>query len=136
MTPLETRQIVDFVYATKSQEATEKTYGAWHLVIANLNFEIAREAALMALRDEDIKIVEPKHILGKASRLKELAEIEIRKQSAIEAEPAKVTGVPMPKCKHDKGLLHCDPCCHDEAVKQGLKTGEFKPRKTLEQLLG
>lgn len=134
MTPEQTRQIVDFISAAKNQTPTEKTYGAWHLLIAELDFEKAREATILALKDPSITFLEPKHILGKVSELKEAHELKLRQERAIEHK-SETKGVPMPKCKHDIGLLYCDPCCHDEAVKQGLKTGPYKPRKTLEQLL-
>lgn len=132
----ESAQIVDFIYATRTTEPTEKTYGAWHLVLSSLPFELARDAAILALRDEDIRILEPKHVFQKASKIREQKDIAIRQQSALEAEETVEVGVPMPTCKHGKGLLSCDPCCHDEAVKQGLKSGPYVPRKSYQSLVG
>jgi len=115
----ESTQIVDFVAATKGTEPTEKTYLAWHMVLEGLGFEQARQAALRVLQDPSINFIEPKHILAKASVLVEEAKTEERRQRAMqELEPVQST--PMPKCKHDKGLLYCDPCCHEAAIEAGL----------------
>jgi len=130
MQPEETKQIVDFISAADSRNVTEQTYGAWHLVIGHLTFEIARQAAVMALQDEAIRWTEPKHILGKAGRLLEVAEQDKRRQLALtREEPA--TGAEMPTCVHGKGLLYCDPCCHEQAIIQGL----ISPRTYSKKLL-
>lgn len=126
----ETAQIVDFIAAADSRNVTPQTYGAWHLVIGHLSFETAREAAVMALQDEAIRWTEPKHILGKAGRLLEVAEQDKRRQLALtREEPA--TGADMPLCVHGKGLLYCDPCCHEQAIIQGL----ISPRTYSKKLL-
>jgi len=115
----ESTQIVDFVAATKGTEPTEKTYLAWHMVLEGLSFDLARTAALRALQDTSLNFVDPKSILAKAAQILEEAKTEERRQRAMqEIEP--VNSVPMPKCKHGKGLLYCDPCCHEEAIKAGL----------------
>jgi hypothetical protein len=126
MSPEETRQIVEFVYATKGTEPTERTFAAWHLVIGNLSFDTARQSAIMAMQDEAITYLEPKHLLAKATKMKEAAEAEQRKQKAI-AFQASEKGAEMPLCAHGKGLLYCDPCCHQSAIKAGLV--ENKPYK-------
>jgi len=119
MTPEQTKQIVDFISATKNTVPTDKTYGAWHIIISELDFEQARQAAIRAVKDPSINFIEPKHILAKASVLVEEAKTEERRQRAMqELEPVQST--PMPKCKHGKGLLYCDPCCHEAAIEAGL----------------
>lgn len=114
---------------------TAQTYGAWHLLIGHLDFDQAREATLMALQDTDIRWVEPKHILAKVARLVDLAKAEERRIRALNAtdEPK---GSEMPLCEHGKGLLYCDPCCHEAAVKAGLIPDKpFKARNLEETLL-
>jgi len=119
MQPIETKQILDFIAAADGRNVTEQTYGAWHLVIGHLSFEQARQAALMALQDEAIRWTEPKHIISKVAKLVSVAEAEQRRERALAAtdEPK---GAEMPVCKHGKGLLYCDPCCHEAAVNAGL----------------
>lgn len=126
MQAVETKQIVDFIAATDGRNVTEQTYGAWHIVLGNLSFEQAREAAVIALQDEAIRWVEPKHILGKVSKLISDSEAEQRRERALTYED-KREGTPMPKCKHDLGILYCAECCHQAAIDAGLI--ENKPFK-------
>jgi hypothetical protein len=136
MTPEQTKQLVDFISATKNTTPTEKTYGAWHLLMADLDFEQARNATVLALKDPAITFLEPKHILAKVEKLKEDEELKIRQARALE-ETKEVVGAPMPKCKHNKGIIFCDPCCHESAVKSGLiPNTPFVPKKKLARLLG
>jgi hypothetical protein len=126
MQPIETKQVLDFIAAADGRNVTEQTYGAWHLVIGHLSFEQARQAALMALQDDAIRWTEPKHILAKVARLVELAKADERRERALNVseEPK---GAEMPICEHGKGLLYCDPCCHQAAIRAGLI--ENKPYK-------
>lgn len=131
----ETGQLLQYIANFDGRKLTPERTEAWHDVLGYLEYEQAKEAVIMTTRDESIKWIEPRHIISKIQAMKEQSELAERQKAAQEYESTKVVGVPMPKCKHDIGLLYCDPCCHDEAVKQGLKTGPYKPRKTLEQLL-
>jgi hypothetical protein len=126
MQAVETKQIVDFIAATDGRNVTEQTYGAWHIVLGNLSFEQAREAAVIALQDEAIRWVEPKHILGKVSKMISDSEAEQRRERALTFED-KDRGTPMPKCRHDLGILYCAECCHQAAIDAGLI--ENKPFK-------
>lgn len=131
MQPIETKQVLDFIAAADGRNVSEQTYGAWHLVIGHLSFEQARQAALMALQDDAIRWTEPKHILAKVARLVELAKADERRERALTAteEPK---GTAMPVCEHGKGLLYCDPCCHQAAYRAGLvKNKEFKVKQKL-----
>ena len=131
MQPIETKQVLDFIAAADGRNVTEQTYGAWHFVIGHLSFEQARQAALMALQDDAIRWTEPKHILAKVARLVDLAKADERRERALTAseEPK---GEAMPVCEHGKGLLYCDPCCHQAAYRAGLvKNKEFKVKQKL-----
>lgn len=135
MQAIETKQVLDFIAAADGRNLTEQTYGAWHIVLGHLSFEHARQAAVMALQDEAIKWVEPKHILGKVSKLISDSEADQRRNRALTFEDNKV-GTPMPKCVHGKGLLYCGECCHNAAVKDGLIADTpYTPRKNLATLL-
>lgn len=131
----QTAQIVDFVAASDNRNVTPQTYGAWHLLLGHLEFEITREATLLALKDEAIRWVEPKHILGKVAKLISDSEADQRRQRALTYEDNN-RGVPMPKCEHGKGLLYCGECCHSSAINDGLiEDKPYQPRKTLANLL-
>lgn len=119
MQPQETKQILDFIAASDNRNVSEQTYGAWHLLLGHLSFGMTREATMMALKDPDIRWVEPKHILTKVSKIIDTEQANIRREAAL-APKIEHKGSDMPKCKHDKGLLYCDPCCHDAAVKAKL----------------
>ena len=119
MTPDETRQILDFISASDNRNVPEQTYGAWHILLSHLSFSMTREATVMALKDPDIRWVEPKHILAKVSKIIDTEQANIRREAAL-APKIESKGSPMPNCKHGKGLLYCDPCCHERAVKAGL----------------
>jgi hypothetical protein len=131
----QTAQIVDFVAASDNRNVTPQTYGAWHLLLSHLDFEMTREATILALKDEAIRWVEPKHILSKVAKIIANAEAEQRKQRALTYEDNR-KGVPMPKCVHGLGLLYCKPCCHQEAINAGLVANKpYEPRKNLATLL-
>ena len=115
----ETKQILDFVAAADGRNVTAQTYGAWHLVIGHLGFDITRNATLMALQDTDIRWVEPKHILAKVAKLVAAKEADERRERALTAQ-VENQGSAMPNCKHGKGLLYCDPCCHQAAINAAL----------------
>ncbi len=131
----QTAQIVDFVAAADNRNVTPQTYGAWHLILGHLEFEQVRQATLLACQDENIKWVEPKHILGKVSKLISDTQADQRRNRALTYEDNN-RGVPMPKCVHGKGLLYCGECCHNAAVKDGLIADTpYTPRKNLATLL-
>lgn len=131
----QTAQIVDFVAASDNRNLTPQTYGAWHLLLNHLDFEITREATVLALKDEAIRWVEPKHILGKVSKLISDSEADQRRQRALAYEDKKV-GVAMPKCSHGLGLLYCPECCHQAAIDAGeIPDKPYKKRETLASLL-
>jgi len=126
----ESAQIVDFVAAADGRTVTDQTYGAWHIVIGHLTFEVARQAAVMALQDEAIRWTEPKHLLGKAGRLLEVEAQDKRRQLALtREEPA--MGAEMPVCIHGLGLLYCGPCCHEAAIVAELISPRVYKKKLL-----
>lgn len=131
----QTAQIVDFVAASDNRNVTPQTYGAWHLLLGHLDFEMTREATVLALKDEAIRWVEPKHILGKVAKLISDSEADQRRQRALTYEDNN-KGVPMPKCEHGNGLLYCGECCHQMAIKDGLiPNTPYTKRKDLATLL-
>jgi hypothetical protein len=119
MQAIETKQVLDFIAAADGRNITEQTYGAWHIVLGHLSFEQARTAAVLALQDQDIRWVEPKHVLAKVSKLISDSEADQRRNRALTYEDNK-RGMPMPNCKHDLGLLYCNECCHQAAIDAGL----------------
>lgn len=116
----DTASIVEFLSFTDNRKITEDGIKAWHELIGHLSFDTARTAANLAKQDEKIDWVEPKHILAKAKVVADRVDTEVRRERAHEERPAFV-GKPMPICKHGKGLLFCDPCCHDIYMKTRAK---------------
>lgn len=130
MTPQETQQIVDFIYAAKDGKPTERTFAAWHLVIGNYQFDVMREAAVMALADPDINYLEPKHLVAKAGKIRDRIEADKRRELAL-APSTDYSGVAMPKCEHGIGKLYCAPCCHQAAINAGLIANKPYKKKIL-----
>lgn len=130
MQPQETKQILDFIAAADGRNVTEQTYGAWHLLLSHLNFELTRQATMMALQDTAIRWVEPKHILGKVAKVISDIEADERRQRALNIQ-SEEKGSPMPTCKHGHGLLKCEPCCHQAAIDAGLISNRPMKRKPL-----
>lgn len=103
--------IVDLVAAADGRNVSEQTYGAWFLVLGHLGIGLAREGALEALKDESIRWVEPKHILGKVSKILDRQELAKRKERALSGDVEK-QGAPVPICiDHNLSIMQCDPCC-------------------------
>jgi hypothetical protein len=121
MQPTEVMQIVNLIVAADGRTPTEQMYGAWTLTIGHLTFDLAREAAIEAMRDEKIRYVEPKHVLSKVNRIREVLEQNRRREMALE-EKVVTEGKPVPICRdHGKGVIHCKPCAH-KAYELSLST--------------
>jgi hypothetical protein len=110
MDNLELMGLVDLVAASDNRNVTEQTYGAWKLVIGHLDFGLARQATLDALADETIRFIEPKHILGKVSAIREKNKTDERREKALNYTPmTELKGAPI--CRdHDLSIMKCREC--------------------------
>lgn len=115
----QTTEILDYLSAIDGRMVTAEKVKAWQEVIGYLDYDLAKQGVVMAIRQENINYVEPKHIIAMTQRVKEQRKIEESKLLAQEPKPVK-WGSPMPKCEHGKGLLFCDPCCRTAAKNAGL----------------
>lgn len=116
----QTTEILDYLSAIDGRQVTAEKVKAWNDVIGYLDYETAKESAVMAYRQDSINFVEPKHIIAMSYKIKEAKRIEENRQKAIQPEMEEFKGSPMPKCVHGKGLLFCDPCCRNAAIQAGL----------------
>lgn len=115
----QTTEILDYLSAIDGRVVTAEKVKAWNDVIGYLDFDLAKEGAVLAIRQENINYVEPKHIIAMTMKIKENRRTEENRQKAMEPETVK-RGSPMPKCQHGIGLLLCDPCCRVAAKNAGL----------------
>ena len=103
----ETKQLLESISALDNRKVTPETIDAWHSVIGQIPFDIAKEALKLAQQDASIKYLEPRHVFGWA---KEAAFRLDRQKPKVEEERV---GSPQSRCKgHGKPILSCDPCCH------------------------
>lgn len=100
------------VSAVDNRKVNEETISAWLSVIGHIPFEIAKEALVLARRDERLTYLEPKHIIGWA---KEAAFRLDRESGRNTLEEPQGQFVPQPKCRHYKGIMECDDCCRELA---------------------
>jgi hypothetical protein len=104
-------QIVNLVAAADGRNVNEQTYGAWMLVLGHMDFGLAKEATLAALKDESIRWTEPKHILAKAGKVLDVREQDKRRERALTEHEVK-KGAPVPVClDHGLSIVACDVCC-------------------------
>lgn len=128
----ETATLVDFVAASDSRNVTEQTYAAWHVILGHLDFDLARQAAVLAMRDETIRWTEPKHIIAKVAKLIEAKETEERRARAM-LTPTVEAGTPQPLCRqHNKAILSCNDCCR-KSVQLAKVTGGNNSRVYVER---
>ena len=108
MNKIETKSILDTIAAIDNRKVTPEVIEAWHSVIGQIPFEIAKEALKLAQQDASIKYLEPRHIFGWAK------EAAFRLDKNKMPEDVKQTGfAPQPTCRdHNKPILSCKPCCH------------------------
>jgi hypothetical protein len=52
--------------AIDNRKPSPEAIAAWHEIIGHLSYDVAREALVLARRDESIGWLEPRHIIAKA----------------------------------------------------------------------
>lgn len=122
MTKAELKELMEYLSAIDNRQLSPEKLQVWFDLIGYLDFDIAKEAVLMAQREASISYVEPKHIIAFSARIKEKIKTEENRQRALNPEEPKKYN-PMPQCHHGKGLLFCDPCCRNAAIQAGLIKG-------------
>lgn len=104
----ETKEILRQVATIDNRKVTPEVIEAWHNIIGFMPVEIAQEALRLAQSDSTLKYLEPRHLVGWAR------EAAFRLDRNHMPADLKVTeSWPPPRCKHDKALPLCLPCCRE-----------------------
>lgn len=61
----ETKELLARVAAVDNRELSEATAEAWHELIGDLDFTVAKRALKLAQRDQNVQWLQPKHIVAK-----------------------------------------------------------------------
>lgn len=103
----ETKVLLKEIADIDNRKLDEGVAMAWHAVLNHIPLEIARQAHIMARRDDRINYLEPKHIVTWAKE----AAFKLDREQAKKPEPV-VDYTPEPVCKnHQKKILSCEICC-------------------------
>lgn len=103
----ETKEILRRVALIDNRKVSPETIEAWHGIIGSIPFEIAQEALKLAQQDGTIKYLEPRHVYAWSKE----AAFRIDRNKPVEVPKGQPS--PQPKCKHDRLLLECVPCCRE-----------------------
>jgi hypothetical protein len=103
----ETTELLRSIAAIDNRKVNDEVIQAWHQILGQIPFDIAKEALKLAQQDASIKYLEPRHIFGWAKE----AAFRLDRNKVVEAEVLR--GSPEPTCKHDKKLLSCKECCRE-----------------------
>jgi hypothetical protein len=110
MNRLETTELLKQISAVDNRKVNEETVTAWQAIMSNIPFDIAKEALVLARKDDRITYLEPRHIVSWA---REAAFKLDRETGRNTPEEPQGNFIAQPKCKHDKGILDCLPCCRE-----------------------
>lgn len=108
MKKTDTASVLEFLSLTDNRKVNEDMILAWHDAIGHLDFDLAKSAVTLAVQDDSISWVVPRHVLGKSKLVLQQREHEAYLSKPL---PVSVPGQDMPKCEHGLGLLFCVPCC-------------------------
>jgi len=105
----EVAKLLDEIAAVDNRKVGPEQVEAWHGVISQIPYDIAREALRMARKDERTTWLEPRHIVSWAKD----AALRLDREAGrnIPPEP-QGEFVKQPHCRaHGKALLTCYTCC-------------------------
>lgn len=109
----ETKDILKSVAAVDNRTVTAETVTAWHEILKNLNYEVAKEGLRLAQQDPSIRYLEPRHIISWSKEASFRMNREMPEDLLITASD------PAPVCEHGKSLPTCLPCCRNLANSLG-----------------
>lgn len=122
MTKTELKELMEYLSMIDNRQLTPEKLQVWFDLIGYLDFDIAKEAVLLAQRESSISYVEAKHVIAFAHQIKERLKSQKQRQEQLTDKKDFISS-PMPKCHHGKGLLFCDVCCRNAAIQAGLIKG-------------
>lgn len=100
----ETKAILKDIALLDNRKLDEAIALAWHSVIGHMNYEVAKQALILARQDATISYLEPKHIVAWGKE----ASHRISRDQAPEPAPV---GTPEPLCRaHSVTITACKPC--------------------------
>jgi hypothetical protein len=120
MTKAELKDLMEYLSAIDNRQLTTEKMRGWFDIIGYLDYQVARQAVIECQRDPGISYVEPKHIIAYSRKVKEDMKTEQRRQKPFEPDIKPSLSNRMPKCVHNIGLLLCDDCCRQAAIKAGM----------------
>jgi hypothetical protein len=116
----ETQTLLREISAVDKRQIDQATTQMWFQILGHIPLDIAREAHILARKDDRIPYLEPKHIIAWA---REAAFRLDRKEKKIEAP---VNTSPEPVCKaHQKKIMSCAECCKVMAEKTNLTDAQL-----------
>lgn len=108
----EVNQILAYVQNFDNRKITDAMVEAWHDLLRDMPFEFARQGVIEALKADEVKWLEPRHIFKFTKPLVDRDLARQKQEAAMqEAEQAKQTSTPAPKCGHGFRLVDCLTCC-------------------------
>jgi hypothetical protein len=119
MTKNELKELMEYLAIIDNRQLSPEKLQVWFELIGFLEFEVAREAVVLAHREPSISYVEPKHIIAFSQKIKDRKKTDEAREKSLNFSESEVKN-PMPKCVHNKGLLFCDTCCRNAAIQAGL----------------
>lgn len=107
MNKIETKQLLEEISAVDKRQITPEMIEMWSQILGHIPLDIAKQAHIMARKDQSMTYLEPKHIVGWA---REAAYALDRKKPKTEDEVKR--GDPEPICRaHSKKITQCLACC-------------------------
>ena len=103
----ETKAILKDIALIDNRKLDEAIAQAWHAIIGQMTYEVAREALKLARQDASISYLEPKHLVawGKEANHR-------LNRNQIPEDVAQVAYAPEPSCKaHGLKITNCKECC-------------------------
>lgn len=103
----ETKAILKDIALIDNRKLDEAIAQAWHAIIGQMSYEVAKEALKLARQDASISYLEPKHLVawGKEANHR-------LNRNQIPEDVAQVGYAPEPLCKaHGSKITNCDECC-------------------------
>jgi hypothetical protein len=116
----ETQTLLREISAVDKRQIDQATTQMWFQILGHIPLDIAREAHILARKDDRIPYLEPKHIVAWAREAAFRLDRKEKKQ-----EPP-VNTSPEPVCKaHHKKIMSCAECCKVMAEQTNLTDAQL-----------
>lgn len=108
----ETKAILKDVALIDNRKLDEAVAMAWHAVIGHMQFDVAKQALILARQDASVGYLEPRHVVQWGKE----ASFRMQRDKTTPAEA--LEGIPEPLCAaHRLRITSCRFCCHRMAQK-------------------